>query len=108
LQYEVPNPPIDTRGMGAIKNFGGGAYEKFPIDKFFISKKFPHLWGGKGGPSFHVNRNIMIDIRFNNISKFGLGFEFRSDELHHNYSMKRLHVHLLIITISFVITKFNI
>lgn len=49
----------------------------------------------------------MIDIRFNNISKFGLGIEYRSKELHY-YSMRRLDVHLLIITISFVITKFNI
>jgi hypothetical protein len=94
--------------VGAIKNFGWElANEKFPLDKFFISKKFPPHWGGKGGPSFHVNRNIMIDIRFNNISKFGLGFEYRAKELHY-YSMKRLDIHLLIITISFVITKFNI
>jgi hypothetical protein len=49
----------------------------------------------------------MIDIRLNNISKFGIGFEFRAKELHY-YSMKRLDIHLLIITISFVITKFNI
>lgn len=49
----------------------------------------------------------MIDIRLNNISKFGIGFEFRSSDLQY-YSMKRLDVHLLIITISFVITKFNI
>ena len=93
--------------MGAIKNFGGGAYEKFPIDKFCNVKNIVHLWGGKGGPSFHVNRNIMIDIRFNNISKFGIGFEFRAKELHY-YSIKRLDIHLLVITISFVITKFNI
>ena len=49
----------------------------------------------------------MIDIRLNNISKFGIGFEYRAKELHY-YSMKRLDIHLLIITISFVITKFNI
>jgi hypothetical protein len=49
----------------------------------------------------------MIDIRLNSISRFGIGFEFRAKELHY-YSMKRLDIHLLVITISFVITKFNI
>lgn len=49
----------------------------------------------------------MIDIRLNSASRFGLGIEYRSKELHY-YSMKRLDIHLLIITISFVITKFNI
>jgi len=97
LQHGVTSPPIDIRGGGAIKNF----------IKFCNVKNIVHLWGGKGGPSFHVNRNIMIDIRFNNISKFGIGFEFRAKELHY-YSMKRLDIHLLVITISFVITKFNI
>jgi hypothetical protein len=108
LQHGVTCPLIDTRGMGAMKNFGWElANEKFPLDKFFISKKFPHLWGGKGGLPFTSPENIMIDIRLNNISKFGIGFEYRAKELHY-YSMKRLDIHLLIITISFVITKFNI
>lgn len=49
----------------------------------------------------------MIDIRLNSISRFGLGFEFKSDELHHNYSMKRLDINLLIFRISFVFTKYN-
>ena len=49
----------------------------------------------------------MIDIRLNSSSRFGLGFEYRSKELHY-YSMKRLDVNLLIITVSFVITRFNI
>ena len=49
----------------------------------------------------------MIDIRINSISKFGIGFEYRSKELHY-YSMKRLDIHLLILSISFVYTKFNI
>jgi len=95
--------------MGAIKNFGEGAYEKFPLDKFCNVKNIVHLWGGKGGAflSRHLNTHIMIDIRLNNISKFGIGFEFRAKELHY-YSMKRLDVHLLIVTISFIYTKFNI
>ena len=49
----------------------------------------------------------MIDIRLNSPSKFGIGFEYRSKELHY-YSMKRLDIHLLIITVSFIVTKFNI
>jgi hypothetical protein len=49
----------------------------------------------------------MIDIRLNSSSRFGLGFEYRSKELHY-YSMKRLDINLLIITVSFVITRFNI
>jgi len=68
------------------------------------------IFGGeKGGPSFYItlNTDIMIDIRLNSVSKFGIGFEFRAKELHY-YSMKRLDIHLLVITISFVITKFNI
>ena len=95
--------------MGAMKNFGGGAYEKFPIDKFCNVKNIVHLWGGKGGAFllYTLNTDIMIDIRLNSVSKFGIGFEFRAKELHY-YSMKRLDIHLLVITISFVITKFNI
>jgi hypothetical protein len=49
----------------------------------------------------------MIDVRLNSISRFGVGFEYRSKELHY-YSMKRLDIHLLLVTISFIITKFNI
>jgi hypothetical protein len=49
----------------------------------------------------------MINIRLNSPSKFGIGFEFRSKDLQY-YCMKRLDVHLLIITVSFIITKFNI
>ena len=49
----------------------------------------------------------MIDIRLNSASRFGIGFEYRSKELHY-YSMKRLDVNLLLVTISFIYTKFNI
>jgi hypothetical protein len=49
----------------------------------------------------------MIDIRLNSPSRFGIGFEYRGKELHY-YSIKKLDIHLLIITISFVVTKFNI
>ncbi len=49
----------------------------------------------------------MIDIRLNSPSKFGIGFEYRSKDLHY-YSIKRLDVYLLVITVSFIYTKFNI
>ena len=49
----------------------------------------------------------MIDVRLNSISRFGIVFEYRSKELHY-YSMRRLDIHLLLVTISFIITKFNI
>jgi hypothetical protein len=49
----------------------------------------------------------MINIRLNSPSKFGIGFEFRIKDLQY-YSMKRLDIHLLIITVSFIHTKFNI
>ena len=65
------------------------------------------MGGKRGGLPFTSPEYIMIDIRLNSVSKFGIGFEFRAKELHY-YSMKRLDIHLLIITISFVITKFNI
>jgi len=35
--------------MGVMKNFGGGANEKFPFDKFCSVEYSCHLWGGKGG-----------------------------------------------------------
>ena len=65
------------------------------------------MGGKRGGLPFTSSEYIMIDIRLNNISKFGIGFEFRAKELHY-YSMKRLDVHLLLVTISFIYTKFNI
>ena len=92
-----------------MKNFGGElANEKFPLDKFCNVKNIVHLWGGKGGGlPFTYPEYIMIDIRLNSASRFGIGFEYRSKELHY-YSMKRLDVNLLLVTISFIYTKFNI
>tara|TARA_R110000868_G_scaffold106086_5_gene291120 strand:+ start:1755 stop:1955 length:201 start_codon:yes stop_codon:yes gene_type:complete len=62
---EVPNPLIDIRGVGAIKNFGGGAYEKFPLDKFCNVKNIVHLWGGKGGAflSRHLKHHDRYKIK---------------------------------------------
>ena len=68
--------------------------------------KFPATLGGIRGGNL-LNIYIMINISLNNPSKFGMGFEWRSKELQY-YSMKRLDVHLLIITVSFIVTKFNI
>lgn len=48
----------------------------------------------------------MIDIRLNSSSRFGLGFEYKSKDLHY-YSLWRLDINLLLITVSFVITRFN-
>ena len=48
----------------------------------------------------------MIHIRFNSSSRFGLGFEWTGRDLNY-YSVRRLDVHLLIITISIVVTRFN-
>ena len=69
--------------------------------------KFPATLGGDKGGGHLLNTYIMIDIRLNSPSKFGIGFEYRSKELHY-YSMKRLDIHLLIITVSFIVTRFNI
>lgn len=87
---------MDTITMAPIKILG----------KVWTDEKFPATLGGIRGGHL-LNTYIMIDIRLNSTSKFGIGFEFRNTNLHY-YSMRRLDVHLLIITVSFVITKFNI
>ena len=76
------------------------------LGKVWTDGKFPATLGGIRGGHL-LNTYIMIDIRLNSPSKFGIGFEYRSKELHY-YSMKRLDIHLLIITVSFIVTKFNI
>jgi len=76
------------------------------LGKVWMDGKIAATLGGIRGGHL-LNTYIMIDIRINSPSKFGMGFEFRSKDLYY-YSMKRLDVHLLIITISFVYTKFNI
>jgi hypothetical protein len=93
---EVDSSLMDTITMAPIKILG----------KVWMDGKFPATLGGIRGGHL-LNTCIMIDIRLNSPSKFGIGFQYRSTNLHY-YSMRRIDVHLLVISISFIVTKFNI
>jgi hypothetical protein len=76
-------------------------------EKFFLEfgKTFLTFGGDKGGAT-SISVHTMIHISLNDSRNFGIGFEYRGKSLS-NYSIKRFDFHLLLITVSFVFTRFN-
>jgi hypothetical protein len=70
-----------------------------------FEKRFPIFGGDKGGATAN-SVHTMIHISLSDSRNFGIGFEYRGKTLS-NYCIKKLDVHLLLITISFVYTRFN-
>jgi len=70
-----------------------------------FEKRFPIFGGDKGGAA-SISVYTMIHISLSDSRNFGIGFEYRGKSLS-NYMIKKLDVHLLLITISFVYTRFN-
>jgi hypothetical protein len=71
-----------------------------------FEKRFPIFGGDKGGASSTISVHTMIHISLSDSRNFGIGFEYRGKTLS-NYCIKKLDVHLLLVTISFVYTRFN-
>jgi hypothetical protein len=70
-----------------------------------FEKRFLTFGGDKGGAT-SISVNTMIHISLSDSRNFGIGFEYRGKSLS-NYTIKKLDVHLLLFTISFVYTRFN-
>jgi hypothetical protein len=70
-----------------------------------FEKRFLTFGGDKGGATSKT-ADTMIHISLSDSRNFGIGFEYRGKTIS-NYSIKKLDVHLLLFTISFVYTRFN-
>jgi hypothetical protein len=71
-----------------------------------LEKDSSTLGGERGGCVFSKLVTTMIHISLSDSRNFGIGFEYRGKTIS-NYSIKKLDVHLLLFTISFVYTRFN-